>query len=136
MPAITAFHGSKEKKLNCECLVSLHAGIAAQDLGPALAHLINLCSSPSKEYAEFVMNFGIGSLLFYRIVELTLKGPKTVTRPVPHHYIRLVTELDPSTIPPVKDVKQESVKQEVIEVDADGDSDTKKEPSWITNQNW
>lgn len=44
-------------------LVSLHASIAAQDLGPALAHLINLCSSPSKEYAEFVMNFGMCSLV-------------------------------------------------------------------------
>ena len=58
-----------DKKLNE--LVSLHAGIAAQDLGPALAHLINLCSSPSKEYAEFVMNFGMRPL-FRGPLKLTL----------------------------------------------------------------
>lgn len=40
-------------------VVSLHAGLSAQDFGPALAHLINLCSSPSKQFAEFVMNFGL-----------------------------------------------------------------------------
>ena len=39
-------------------VVSLHAGLSAQDLAPTLAHLVNLCSSPSTPYAEFVMNFG------------------------------------------------------------------------------
>jgi hypothetical protein len=59
-----------------------------------------------------------------------------MTRPVPHHYIRLVTELDPSIIPQVKHIKQEPVKEEVIEIDAKEDPDTKKEPSWTTTQNW
>jgi hypothetical protein len=43
-------------------VVSLHARLSAQDFGPTLTHLINLCSSPSKLYAEFVMNFGMFSL--------------------------------------------------------------------------
>ena len=54
------------------CVVSLHAGLSAQDLAPALAHLVNLCSSPSTAYAEFVMNFGNPM----QASELTLRSEK------------------------------------------------------------
>ena len=46
------------KAANAIALVSLHAWLSAHDFAPALAHLVNLCSSPSKYYAEYVMNFG------------------------------------------------------------------------------
>lgn len=46
-------------------VVSLHARLSSRDFGPALAHLINLCSSPSKPFAEYVMNFGICTSSIY-----------------------------------------------------------------------
>jgi len=90
---------------------SLHAGLSAQDFGPALAHLINLCSSPSKLFAEFVMNF----------------GPRKTTRPVAHHYLRLVTNLVPSTLNEAKPIKSE------MEVD---DAPTTTEPEWMKDKKW
>jgi hypothetical protein len=57
-------------------------------------------------------------------------GAKKTTRPVPHHYIRLVTEVDPLTIPDVAPLKEE-----VIIVDAPSPQDTKIKP-WLAEQQW
>jgi hypothetical protein len=106
-------------------LVSLHAGLSAQDFGPILSYLINLCSSPSKPFAEFVLNFGIVG----DKAQLT-SGPKKTTRPMAQHYIRLLTDIDPATIPDVSPVKSE-----VIDEDQADGQDTSK-LSWLSQQHW
>jgi len=93
---------------------SLHAGLSAQDFVPALSHLINLCSSPSKPFAQFVLNF----------------GPKKTIRPLAHHYMRLVTDIDPETIPDVPPVKDE-----VIVVDEPSPQTPAPTP-WVSQQRW
>jgi hypothetical protein len=61
---------------------------------------------------------------------LLMAGAKKTTRPVAHHYMRLVTDVDPSTIP-----DSPAVKEEVIIVDEPSPQDTTTKP-WIENQQW
>ena len=73
------------------------------------------------------MNFGLLSSAVW-----TELGPKKTTRPVAHHYIRLVTELDPSIIPETKPVKSE-----VMEMDETSlQNGVALEGSWMTKQRW
>ena len=56
-----------------------------------------------------------------------ITGPRRTTRPVPHHYIRLVTNLEPSVLTESEPIKSE------MEVDRAPDA---KEPEWMKDQKW
>lgn len=57
-----------------------------------------------------------------------------MTRPVAHHYIRLITSIDPSTIPDISSMKLED---DVIEVDApEPHAALSSEDSWVSKQKW
>ena len=73
------------------------------------------------------MNFGMRSPVVW-----TDLGPKKTTRPVPHHYIRLVTELDPSIIPETKPVKSEDIETDETSLP----NGVALEGSWMTKQRW
>jgi hypothetical protein len=60
-----------------------------------------------------------------------IKGPKKTTRPVAHHYIRLITDIDPTTIPADTPVKSE---EDVIDVDPPSPHITTD--SWVTKRQW
>ena len=57
----------------------------------------------------------------------TNTGPRRTTRPVPHHYIRLVTNLEPSVLSECEPIKSE--------MEVDGVADV-KEPEWMKDQKW
>lgn len=60
------------------------------------------------------------------------KGPKKTTRPVPHYYIRLVAEIDPTLI----STDHPQVKSEVIDLDQTSPQATIAQDSWLTQQHW
>jgi hypothetical protein len=68
--------------------------------------------------------------LWWDAFVLLMAGAKKTIRPVAHHYMRLVTDVDPSTIPDAPPVKEE-----VIVVDEPSPQDTTTKP-WIEEQQW
>jgi hypothetical protein len=74
------------------------------------------------------MNFGTFNPRIkpsYKI--LTESGPRKTTRPVAHHYLRLVTNLVPSTLNEAQPIKSE--------MDVDG-APIATEPEWMKDKKW
>ena len=76
-----------------------------------------------------------------RLLLSLIVGARKNSRPVPHHYIRLVTDFDPSTIPdvaPIKAIPDNPVKAEVIDVDAPSPAalEGTAQPAWVSEQKW